>query len=95
MALNANQVKSLQAGIHADGGDLPDRPESGDRAWAFRFSDLEGKGAQMEFAKIGDRASGDALTLKGARDKAREFRVALKRDVCEGGTRVARHHGFG
>src|SRR5260370_1170446 len=29
--------------------------ESGDRVWAFRFTDLDGKRAQMEFARIGDR----------------------------------------
>jgi hypothetical protein len=29
--------------------------ESGDRVWAFRFTDLEGKRAQMEFARAGDR----------------------------------------
>jgi hypothetical protein len=31
--------------------------ESGDRVWAFRFTDLEGKRAQMEFAKADDRDS--------------------------------------
>jgi len=41
--------------------------------WAFRFTGLEGKRAQMEFAKAGDRdsASGDALTLSSAREGAR------------------------
>ncbi len=43
---------------------------------------LDGKLAQMEFAKVGDRdsASGDVLTLSSARDKAREYKVALRRD---------------
>ena len=83
MALNSNQVKSLQAGVHADGGGLYlVVRESGDRVWAFRFTDLDGKRAQMEFARIGDRdsAAGDALTLSSARNKAREYKVALKRD---------------
>jgi hypothetical protein len=49
---------------------------------AFRFTDLDGKRAQMEFAKIGDRdsAAADVLTLSSARHKAREYRVGLKRD---------------
>ena len=56
MALNSNQVKSLQPGVHADGGGLYlVVRESGDRVWAFRFTDLEGKRAQMEFARAGDR----------------------------------------
>ena len=56
--------------------------ESGDRVWAFRFTDLEGKRAQMEFARAGDRdgASGDILTLSSAREKARDYKVALKRE---------------
>jgi integrase len=83
VALNSNQVKSLQAGVHADGGGLYlVVRESGDRVWAFRFTDLEGKRAQMEFARAGDRdgASGDILTLSSAREKARDYRVALKRE---------------
>jgi Arm DNA-binding domain len=83
VALNSNQVKSLQPGVHADGGGLYlVVRESGDRAWAFRFTDLDGKRAQIEFAKIGDRdsAAGDVLTLSSARNKAREYKVALKRD---------------
>jgi len=83
VALNSNQVKSLQAGVHADGGGLYlVVRESGDRVWAFRFTDLEGKRAQMEFAKAGDRdsASGDVLTLSSAREKARDYKVALKRE---------------
>jgi len=56
--------------------------ESGERMWAFRFTGLDGRRAQMEFAKVGDRdsASGDVLTLSSARDKAREYKVALRRD---------------
>ncbi len=83
VALNSNQVKSLQAGVHADGGGLYlVVRESGDRVWAFRFTDLEGKRAQMEFARAGDRdsASGDILTLSSAREKARDYKVALKRE---------------
>jgi hypothetical protein len=55
--------------------------ESGDRLWAFRFTDLHGKRAQMESAKIGDRdsAAADVLTLSSARHEAREYKVALKR----------------
>jgi hypothetical protein len=56
VALNSNQVKSLQPGVHADGGGLYlVVRESGDRVWAFRFTDLKGKRAQMEFARAGDR----------------------------------------
>jgi integrase len=83
VALNSNQVKSLQAGVHADGGGLYlVVRQSGDRAWAFRFTDVDGKRAQMEFARVGDRdsAAGDLLTLSSARNKAREYKVALKRD---------------
>ena len=44
MALNSNQVKSKQSGIYADGDGLYlVVRESGDRVWAFRFTDLEGK----------------------------------------------------
>jgi hypothetical protein len=39
VALNSNQVKSLQAGVHADGGGLYlVVRESGDRVWACRFT---------------------------------------------------------
>ena len=74
VALNSNQVKSLQAGVYSDGGGLYLMVrESGDRVWAFRFTDLEGKRAPMEFARAGDRdsASGDALSLSSAREGAR------------------------
>jgi integrase len=83
MALNSNQVKSKQPGVHADTGGLYlVVRESGERAWAFRFTGLDGKRAQMEFARVGDRdsPSGDELTLSSARDKAREYKVALRRD---------------
>lgn len=83
MALNSNQVKSLQGGSYADGGGLYLMVrDSGERLWAFRFTALDGKRTQMEFAKVGDRdsAAGDVLTLKGARDQAREYKVALKRE---------------
>ncbi|WP_035718578.1 MULTISPECIES: integrase arm-type DNA-binding domain-containing protein [Bradyrhizobium] len=74
MALNSNQVKSLQAGVHADTGGLYlVVRRSGDRVWAFRFTDPEGKRAQMEFARAGDRdsAGGDVLTLSSAREGTR------------------------
>ena len=83
VALNSNQVKSLQAGVHADGGGLYlVVRESGDRVWAFRFTGLDGKRAQMEFARAGDRdsASNDVPTLSSAREKARDYKVALKRE---------------
>src|SRR5437870_3550238 len=72
VALNSNQVKSLQAGVHADGGGLYLVVRGGDRVWAFRFTDPEGKRAQMEYARAGDRdgASGDIRTLSSARATA-------------------------
>ena len=39
VALNSNQVKSLQAGVHADGGLYLVVRGSGDQVWAFRFTD--------------------------------------------------------
>ncbi len=83
MALNSNQVKSKQPGIHGDGGGLYlVVRDSGERVWAFRFTGLDGKRAQMEFAKVGDRdsPSGDVLTLTSAREKAREYKVGLRRN---------------
>jgi hypothetical protein len=95
---NSNQVKSKQSGTHADGGGLYlVVRESGERVWAFRFTGLDGKRAQMEFAKVGDRDSeaGDVLTLSSARDKAREYKVALKRDGVDPRVkkRVSMHGG--
>jgi Arm DNA-binding domain len=81
--LNSNQVKSKQPGVHADAGGLYlVVRNSGERLWAFRFTRLNGKRAQMEFAKVGDKdsAAGDVLTLSSARQKAAEYKVALKRD---------------
>jgi hypothetical protein len=54
----------------------------GDGVWTFRFTDLVGKRAQMAFARVGDRdsAAGDVLTLRSARNKVREYKVALTRD---------------
>jgi integrase len=76
MALNPNQVKSLQSGAHADGGGLYlVVRDSGERAWSFRFTAPDGKRAAMEFAKIAD------LSLSEARDKAREYRLGLKDGV--------------
>lgn len=53
--------------------------------WAFRFTAPEGKRAQMEFAGVGDRdsAGGDVPTPSSAREKAREYKVALKREGIE------------
>jgi integrase len=82
MPLNPTQVKSLQAGNHADGNGLYLVVRDADRAWAFRFTAPDGKRAQMEFAKAVDKATGraDEMTLKEARDAARDYRIALKRD---------------
>jgi integrase len=79
MPLNPTQVKSKQPGAYADGGGLYlIVRESGERAWAFRFTAPDGKRGQMEFAKVGDK-SGE-LSLTAARDQAREYRLALKKD---------------
>lgn len=73
MALNPNQLKTLSSGAYADGGGLYlVVRDSGDRVWAFRFTALDGKRAQMEFGKLAD------YTLSAARDKAREYRLGLK-----------------
>jgi integrase len=81
MPLNSNQVKSLQPGAYADGGGLYlIVRDSGERVWAYRFTAPDGKRAQMEFAKVGDRDDGDKLTLSKAREMARDYKVALKRD---------------
>jgi hypothetical protein len=47
--------------------------------WAFRFTDLDRKRAQMEFARVGDSVAGNVLTSGGAGHKAPECKVALKR----------------
>jgi integrase len=52
--------------------------ETGDRAWAFRFTAPDGKRARMEFAKVGDKPG--ELSLTKARDQARQYRLALKKD---------------
>ncbi len=79
MSLNSNQVKSKQPGAHADGGGLYlIVRESGERVWAFRFTAPDGKRAQMEFAKVGDKEG--ELSLTEARDQARQYRLALKKD---------------
>jgi integrase len=75
MPLNSTQVKSKQAGAHADGAGLYLHVrENGDRVWAFRFTAPDGKRAVMEFARVGD------LSLSDARDQARQYRLALKKD---------------
>ncbi|MGW1423844.1 tyrosine-type recombinase/integrase [Bradyrhizobium manausense] len=79
MKLNSNQVKSLKAGSHADGGGLYlIVRETGERAWAFRFTAPDGKRAIMEFARVGDKEG--ELTLTEARDQARSYRLSLKKD---------------
>ncbi len=83
MPLNPNQVKTLSSGAHADGGGLylivRDRGErTAERVWAFRFTAPDGKRAQMEFAKVGDRDDIDRMTLSKARETARDYRFALK-----------------
>lgn len=73
MPLNSNQVKSLPSGAHADGDGLYlVVRESGERLWAFRFTAPDGKRAQMEFAKLGDRDEGSRMTLRTARETARD-----------------------
>jgi hypothetical protein len=56
--------------------------DSGERVWAFRFTAPDGKRAQMEFAKAGERDSParDVLTLSSARDEAQTFKMGLKRE---------------
>jgi hypothetical protein len=64
----------------------------GDRVWAFRFTDLDGKRAQMEFARVGDSADGDVLTLRSARNKVREYKVVLTRDGVDPRGKKRGHH---
>src|SRR5438445_873083 len=79
MPMNSNQVKSKQPGAYAEGGGLYlVVRDGGDRAWAFRFTAPDGKRGQMEFAKVGDKEG--ELTLSEARDQARQYRLALKKD---------------
>jgi integrase len=73
--LNSNQVKTKKPGAYADGGGLYLHVrEGGERLWAFRFTAPDGRRAVMEFAKVSD------LGLSEARDQAREYRLALKKD---------------
>jgi len=75
MPLNPNQIKSLQPGAHADGGGLYlIVRDNGDRIWAYRFTAPDGDRAMMEFAKVGE------MSLSDARDQARLYRLALKKD---------------
>lgn len=79
MALNSSQVKSKQPGAHADGGGLYlIVRETGERVWGFRFTAPDGKRAMMEFGTFGDKPG--ELSLTEARDQAREYRLALKKD---------------
>jgi integrase len=75
MPLNPNQLKSLPCGEHADGAGLYliVRHEQ-NRVWAFRFTAPDSKRASMDFAKLDD------LSLTKARDQAREYKLALKKD---------------
>ena len=79
MPLNSNQVKSMKPGVYSDGGGLYlVVRESGDRVWSYRFTGTDGKRAAMEFATFGDKPG--EMTLSAARDQAREYRLALKKD---------------
>jgi integrase len=75
MPLNSTQVKSKQPGAFADGGGLYLHVrENGDRVWAYRFTAPTGERAVMEFAKVAE------MSLSDARDQARQYRLALKKD---------------
>jgi integrase len=75
MPLNPNQVKSLTVGEYADGGGLFLVIRSATaKVWAFRFTGTDGKRASMDFARLED------LSLTKARDQAREYKLALKKD---------------
>ena len=81
MPINPNQVKSRKVGDHADGGGLNlVVRKTGERVWAFRFTDLDGKRGKVEFAKVGDCDEGDKMTSSKARETARDYKVALKRE---------------
>jgi integrase len=75
MPLNPNQIKSVPVGEYSDGAGLylvVRTPTT--RVWAFRFTDTSGKRASMDFARLDD------LSLTKARDQAREYKLALKKD---------------
>jgi integrase len=76
--LNSNQIKSLKEGVYADGNGLYLLVRENRRVWQFRFTDPDGKRAAMEFARIGDKPG--ELSLTEARDQARAYRLALKKD---------------
>ena len=77
--LNGSQVKTKQAGAYADGGGLYlIVRDAGERVWGFRFTAPNGKRALMEFAGVGDKEG--QLGLSEARDQARAYRLALKKD---------------
>jgi integrase len=79
VALNSSKIKILQSGAHSDSGGLYlIVRNNGVRVWAFRFTAKDGKRALMEFAAVGDKAG--ELTLSAARDQARAYRLALKKD---------------
>ena len=69
MALNSNQVKSLQGGSYADGGGLYLRVrDTGTRSWVYIFS-LNGKRREMGLGSVLD------VPLVKAREKAAAARV--------------------
>ena len=75
MPLNPAQVKTRKPGTHADAAGLYlVVRDNGDRIWAYRFTAPDGKRAMLEFAKVGD------MSLSDARDQARAYRLALKKD---------------
>jgi integrase len=75
MPLNPAQVKTRKPGTHADTGGLYlIVRDNGDRIWAYRFTAPDGKRGMVEFAKVGD------MSLSDARDQARQYRLALKKD---------------
>ena len=75
MPLNASQIKNFSPGAHADAGGLYlIVRDTGAKVWAYRFTDPSGKRAIMEFAEVGQ------LSLSEARDQARAYRLALKKD---------------
>jgi hypothetical protein len=74
--LNSTQVKTKKAGAYADGGGLYLHVrDSGERVWAFRFTAPDGKPAEMQFAKVGDKEG--QLGPRRATE-ARAYRLALK-----------------
>jgi integrase len=83
MSLNVSQIKSLKPGDYADGSGLYlVVRETGERRWAFRFTDPQGKRAKMEFAHAVEKPTGrpEEMSLAEARDAASHYRLDLKRN---------------